>query len=234
MPYSRSRSRVDFNCQSRKLHSLARKISYKSHKLDYDYKNLIYQSSIFLLSAAIEEYFKNVLQDWVYELKSKRAMNKHIPSSTRTLFIVSNQVEPIKSYVFQKDDKKIINALNHSKPYYGIINDGEYIPGFFSHEVILKGKKYPSVENLKALFIRLGIPDIITILSKKGKRDFESVLKSFLNIRESIAHQTPPNLTFEDVDRNFVNINSLVNLLDRELYMHIVKSSGAKYWPCST
>lgn len=231
MPYSRSRSRFAFESQHKKLFDLSKKVSYKSNRLDYAYKNLIFQSSIFLLSAAIEEYLKNILQDWVYELKNKGALNSDLPSNIRTLFILSNQLTPIANYNYQKDDKKVLNAISHDKLYYSITDDTKVIPHFFSYEVIIKGKKYPSVENVKSLFLRIGIPNILDIISKKANRDFKSQLESFLNVREAIAHQIPPNLTFNDVERHFDNIYMLINMIDRQLFSHIVKCSNTKFWP---
>lgn len=231
MSYSKSRSRISFENQHKKLHNLAKKISYKSQKLDYDYKNLIFQSSIFLLSAAVEEYMKNIIQDWVYELKNKNATNIDLPSNVRTLFILHNQLTHIANYNYQKDDKKILKALNHSNNYYNITDDSRAIPHYFSYEFIIGGKKYPSVENIKALFLRVGIPDILDIISRKANRDFKNQLESFLNVREAIAHQIAPNLTFNDVGRHFDNIYMFVNLIDRQLFRHIIACSNPKYWP---
>lgn len=73
MPYSKSRARKDFEMESVKLLKLAKKVSFKSSPLTYDHKQLINQSCIFLLSARIEDYTKNLIEDLIYSYRTNGA-----------------------------------------------------------------------------------------------------------------------------------------------------------------
>lgn len=86
--------------------------------------------------------------------------------------------------------------------------------------VIVGNRKYPSVKNIKAIFNRIGVPNIFHRLNAITKRDSEKVLQSFLDIRQAIAHQSPPNLTYPDVRSYIRNVQGIVRALDRILYTH--------------
>jgi hypothetical protein len=90
--------------------------------------------------------------------------------------------------------------------------------------------KNPSPKNLKILFNRLGLKNIFNVINKLGKKDYELVLRSFLDIRETIAHQQSISLTIEDTKRNFSNIKDLIDKIDRASFSHVCKESGINYW----
>ena len=90
--------------------------------------------------------------------------------------------------------------------------------------------KYPSVKNLKILYIRIGINDIFNEVARRGQKDYKSQLESFLSIREAIAHQEAPVMTFQDVERHLDNLIDFINKIDRVVYSHITKISGEGYW----
>jgi hypothetical protein len=95
---------------------------------------------------------------------------------------------------------------------------------------VLATNKYPSIKNLKILYIRIGISDIFNEVAKRGQKDYKSQLESFLSIREAIAHQEAPVMTFQDVERNLNNLIDFINKIDRVVYSHIAKVSGEVYW----
>jgi hypothetical protein len=230
MPYSKSQSRKEFEKSLNNLGELVRKVSYKSNRLPYSYKNLIYQSSIFLLSASIEEYIKRLIEDWIYQLKSQGALNKNISDETRSFFLADNLTITFKKQLYQTDEKELVKDIHIKKNFYSLINDNDLIYPWISASSILKNKKYPKPDNLITLFHRLGIQNIFHHIDKRGNKDYKALVRSFLDVRESIAHQSPPALTYSDVLRHFINIQEFISHIDRTLYSHIIKTSGPEFW----
>jgi len=230
MPYSKSRARKEFEIESNKLVKLAKKVSYKSSPLTYDHKQLINQSCIFLLSARIEDYTKNLIEDLIYSYRTKGAILKNIPKNTRTKTLLDKQVNYFRTYYNSSDERALLKSISIDNASYQIIDDN--IP--FALQIhptnIIGTNKYPSIKNLKILYHRLGINDIITELHRKAKKDIQTTIESFLSLREAIAHQGAPSITFGDIERHFKNINGTINYLDRVVYSHIKKESGEIYW----
>ncbi len=231
MPYSKSRSRQSFELNLKKLRELSKTASYKKSQFSYDHKNLVCQSAIFLACASIEEYLKNFFEDLIFEFKSNSAKLSEVPSNARVLKLLNSQTQIIKSFVFNGDETKTIKSLNNSWSNYEIIDDNKILTHHITARDIIGTKKYPSSKNLKVLYNRIGIPDILKIIEAKGHKDYKSLLESFLSVREAISHQAAPTVTYDDVKRHFKNILDLINQMDRVKYSHIVKISGDKFWP---
>lgn len=231
MPYSKSKSRVNFEENLKRLRSLARTASYKKSGFSYDHKNLICQSSIFLACASIEEYLKIFIEDLLYEFNHNSANVSELPDNFRALKLLLSQQHIFKNYVFNGDEPKSLKAINKAWDKYEIIHDNKEVSKHIHPQDIIGTKKYPSVKNLKILYNRFGIKDIFKAVQLRAKKDYKPSLESFLSIREAISHQAAPQVTYEDVKRNFENIQGLVNHLDRIKYSHFCKISGEKYWP---
>lgn len=80
------------------------------------------------------------------------------------------------------------------------------------------------------MYYRIGINDIVTDLNRSAKKDIKTAIESFLSLRESIAHQGAPAITYTDIERHFNNIYEAVNYIDRIVYSHIKKESGEFFW----
>jgi len=230
MPYSKSRARKDFEMESIKLLKLAKKVSFKSSPLTYDHKQLINQSCIFLLSARIEDYTKNLIEDLIYSYRTNGAILEHIPKNVRTKVLLDKQVNHYRTYYNSSDEKVLIRNISIDNAFYQLLDDTVAFTTQIHPSNIIGTNKYPSIKNLKILYNRLGIKDIVNELHKKAKKDITTAIESFLSLRESIAHQGAPAITFNDIERHFKNINEAINYLDRVVYSHIKKESGEIYW----
>jgi hypothetical protein len=230
MPYSKSRARKDFEAESNKLLKLAKKASFKSSPFTYDHKQLINQSCIFLLSARIEDYTKNLIEDLIYSYRTNGAILEHIPKNIRTKVLLDKQVNHYRTYYNSSDEKTLLKSISIDNPFYQLLDDTVAFTTQVHPSNIIGTNKYPSVKNLNILYNRLGIKDIINELHRKAKKDITTAIESFLSLRESIAHQGAPAITFNDIERNFKNINEAINCLDRVVYSHIKKESGETYW----
>lgn len=230
MPYSKSRARIEFESASNKLLKLAKKVSYKSSPLTYDHKQLINQSCIFLLSARIEDYTKNLIEDLIYSYKSNGATLKLVPKNLRTKTLLDSHVPFFRNYYNSSDERALLKNISIEKSQYQIIDETQVFISQVQSSHIIGTNKYPSIKNLKILYYRLGIDNIITELNRKARKDMQTAIESFLSLRESIAHQGTSAITFNDLERHFKNIDETINFIDRIVYSHIAKESGEKFW----
>jgi len=230
MPYKKSQARVDFETGSKSLKQVAKKVSYNSSPLKYEQKLLIYQSTMFLMSAKLEEYTKTLIEDLIFSYKSNNALMSDIPENIRTKTLIDNQLSHYKNYTHNSDERKLIDKINCTKAYYDVLDLTSSFSNSINSHIVIATNKYPSVKNLKILYLRIGILDIFKGIAKRGKKDFKSLLESFLSIREAIAHQEAPVLTNQDVERHINNLIEMINNIDRVVYSHINEISGEKYW----
>jgi len=230
MPYSKSRARQEFETESNKLVKLAKKVSYKSSPLTYEHKQLINQSCIFLLSARIEDYTKNLIEDLIYRYRLNGANLGNIPKNIRTKTLLDKQVQHYRNYYNSSDERKLLNSISIDNNFYELLNDTSVFNTQIHPSNIIGTNKYPSIKNLKVLYLRMGITDIIVELNRKSEKDLKTSLESFLSLRESIAHQGAPTITFDDIERNFKNINEIIKYFDRIIYSHISNESGSTFW----
>jgi len=231
MPYKKSDARIEFETTSVQLISLARQISYKKVKLSYAHKNLIFQSSIVLLCSNLEQYLKVFTENLFYSYRTKAATLAEIPLNPRTFTLFHKQRTIYESFIFNRDEGKILDKLDVSnKHHYSIVDSTQTYVNQIDSRVIFNDKKYPSPKNLKILYNRLGIKNIFKETDRIGHKNYELLLRSFLDIRETIAHQESTDLTFEDVKRNFTQISDLLDKLDRISYSYVCKVSGQKFW----
>lgn len=230
MPYSKSISREDFETEHLKLKKLAKKISYNSSPLTYDHKQLIYQSCIFLLSARIEDYTKNLIEGIIFNYRSKGANLSTLPINIRTKAFIDSQLGHFRNYYNSADEKKLIKNVLIKNRAFEIIDDAIVLTNQINAGHVISNNKYPSIKNLKILYHRIGIEDIVSKINANSKRDLKTSYESFLSLRESIAHQSSSSITFDDLERHFQNVILYVNHIDRIVYTHITKESGSTFW----
>jgi len=123
MPYSKSRARKGFEIEAEKLLKLAKKVSYKTSPLTYDHKQLVNQSCIFLLSARIEDFTKNLIEDLLYNYKAKGASLNQMPKNIRTKALLDKQVNFYRSYYNSSDERALLKSIAIDSGYYGLIDN---------------------------------------------------------------------------------------------------------------
>ena len=91
--------------------------------------------------------------------------------------------------------------------------------------------KYPSTKNLRKLFRRLGIDPVFDRLNAVAKRDVESLLTSFNDVRTEMAHQGMPiGMSVGDIKARINDISLVVGYIDRLFYSHVSKTTGVVCW----
>src|SRR5690554_456090 len=121
MPYTKSQARIDFETGTKSLKQVAKKVSYNSSPLKYEQKLLIFQSTMFLMSAKIEEYTKVLIEKIIFNYRSKNALMSEIPENIRTKVLIDNQLVHYKNFNHNSDERKLLDKINCSKSYYEIL-----------------------------------------------------------------------------------------------------------------
>jgi len=231
MSYKKSKARKEFEVTSNELISMAKQVSYKRANLSYEHKNMIFQSSIVLLCSSLEEYLRLFIENLFFSYKTNKAKLSEIPQNLRTFALFQKQKTIFENYIYARDEVKTLEKLKVSnKDLYSVIDDDIILLNQIDSKIVVNDRKYPSPKNLKILYNRLGVNNIFNETNKTGKKNYEFQLRSFLDIRETIAHQESTDLTIDDIKRNFENIRDFLDKLDRVSYKYVCRYSGHKFW----
>lgn len=229
MPYHRSSAKRAFDGVVTSLEkSLAHSFRTRSN-LRSDILELVYQSVVFRLSAALEDYVASLINDWVYQVKHNKLPCAALPDQARSYLLVQHQKSYFTDYLVDNDEKKLLSRLKIKNSEFGLVMEGETAAPLLTIP-LTEGKKYPSVKNIKALFLRLGIENILDQVSKRIKSDAELRLKSFGDVRTAIAHQYPPSITHADVKAHLGAIKSIARAIDMIMFGHVRRISGSSCW----
>jgi hypothetical protein len=229
MPYCRSSYRNDFDKQITFLVRKARHAQ-RLKPSDAELRDLVFQSCVFLTGAAIETYIRLIIEAWVFNIKMKNR-GAITPVSARA-YIASKRLGPAFSkYFYDKDEKNLIAAIQDESSLWPLLVGGSNLPSFFEGKAIHDGAAYPSIKNIKKLFARLGIKNMIDEIGKALKRDAELMIDGFQNIRTALAHSAPPTVTINDVETRLSDSQELVGAIDRIFCRHVTKHGGRDCWP---
>ncbi|MCU7554664.1 HEPN domain-containing protein [Alteromonas sp. ASW11-19] len=232
MPYKKSFSRKEFDSAARGLTRSAKYVSLKKNKVPNEVAQCVYRNLVFQTSAALEQYVKTVLDDWVYLLKinDKKAFN--LPENLISLIRIKKLTPTFQGYISRaKGEKETIKNLSEINALNECFLDHADVNSIMDVGNLIDDKKYPSKSNLIDLFYRFGILNIFDECGRKGKRDFKSILNSFSDVRTQISHEHPiPDLTHSDVKKHSENISRFVHSIDKVLYSKVVSVSGEECW----
>lgn len=233
MSYAKSKNRTDYQTLSANLRSLASSTDRLSVGLTYDHKNLIYQALIVLLSSAIEEYNKSVIEDWFYQLRIQNAQMGQLPVNSRLFGLLHRAAPHFRSYLYKvENESKLIEHLDKARnDISNLMNDNAPFTVQYLSKELWGDKKYPSIKNMVVLYNRIGIEDIFGSLSLRYHRDYKNKLSSLLSIREAIAHTGARTVTYADIIDHINFVDELINRLDRVLFTHFSLVAGSQYWP---
>jgi RiboL-PSP-HEPN len=228
MTYRRSSYRNAFDMQATDLLQRAR----QARRLGKTYPKLrdsVFQCSILLVVAALETYIRLLVESWIQN-KRKNDLGHTAPMDARA-FIASKTLErTFALFQYNRDEKALYTALKSKSDLWPFLCGDSKLPPFFDGKVLHDGATYPSSKNMRKLFGRLGINDMIDRLSRDLSRDVEVLIDGFQGIRTALAHSSPPPLTIADVERHLADCKSLVAAVDRILYVHVMRHGGPDCW----
>jgi hypothetical protein len=135
-----------------------------------------------------------------------------------------------KKFIGLEDEGDLARSITELRGALQVLNDLGTVSSTDLPKLLVKDKKFPSVRNLNAVFKRIGTPKMLTLVSRRTRSDVALAVTSFIDVRNALAHESPPSMTDADVDRYFKQVKSWINAIDRELFSHVYRSSGAVYW----
>ena len=228
MPYRRSLHRVEFNERLDFLLKKARRAQ-RLRARDSDIRDLVFQCAIFQTSAALETYLRLLMESWVQKIKTfdKGAITPH---ASRAFFVVRRLDKLFASYRFSGDERALFSSIGSETALWPLMMGADKLPSFFIGKEFHEGSSYPSYRNIRRLFARVGIDDMIARLSRNLSRDTEVLIEGFQSIRTALAHSSPPTITISDVEDRLKDVKELVGAIDRVFFSHVMKHGGTDCW----
>jgi hypothetical protein len=182
------------------------------------------------MSAVLEDYFGELTTSWFTSLTAGNAQSSLIPASTRALLLGRIYEDAFRRYIGLGDEQDLAAKILDGRASIGVLDDATAVPPLEFRTRLIKDKKFPSPYNIDVLFKRMGLKKILQLVSRRTKSNVELGLRSFMDVRNALAHENPPSVTDEDVSRYLNQIARWIDAFDREFYGHVVRTSGSAYW----
>lgn len=202
----------------------------RTRKLPTHVRDAIFQNCVFLLSATLEDFIADVLTQWFNELLKQKATGSLMPEVTRLFLLARSMEANYFNYVADRDEVKLASKIGTKRHLLALVDGSQPIPVMDYREAVISDRSFPSTKNFDRLFGRVGIPKMSSKLNSRVKGDFLLALQSLMDVRNALAHEYPPPITDVDVKRHLKNLNGWINAIDREIFSHLVRVSGSKYW----
>ena len=231
MAYTKSAARQQFEYT---LASLLEQVRYVSNMkgLRSDIIQSVYNNAIFTTSAALEDYIKEVLEDWIDMLSRNNGLLSHLPDEAVCFTLFKNQEKNFINYISHGSESKLVSQIGNNKEFLGrFYISTSPVEKLITSQQLIMDKKYPSEKNIKQLFSRFGFKNIFKDMEKKGKKDYTKLLQSFSDTRTELAHSfTVISLTKVTTLDKINKVTELVKILDRILFSYICSTSGRAFW----
>lgn len=231
MSYSKSSARVAFEGRARNLRISVKDSHVKRFAVPAPIRDLVLRAAILDASAALEQYFEILIEDYQFNLRRSEMRVANLPEAMWKFHFVSSVQSQFRNFTLSGDEKKIVRELDCEAIKTRYFLADAKVDHAFDLACIVKGRKYPSIKNWKDLFFRLGLNDGFASVDIILKRDSKLLLRSFNDVRTTLAHGGSVSLTPLDVARHLTNLQDVVRAVDRVLFRHLSKHSGKDTWP---
>jgi hypothetical protein len=232
MPYQYSGARKQYIADIAAI-SITLKESFSPKCTSKRVKDYALCSAVILTSAKLETYFETLVSDWCRAILANGVLTDALPLNTRAFLLNHTSIEiAYKKLIFRQDESEFLPEIGRliGTSVFQFANSGQPVPAFQLSRVYSESK-YPSPKNVKRLFRRCGIDPVFPKLNAIAKRDVESLLTSFNDIRTELAHAgMPPGLSAGDIRARIAEATSTVGYIDRLFYSHVLKTTGATCW----
>lgn len=233
MSYSKSKARN--NLQTVYSNIAARLKTAENRNIDPYLREYVVAAAIFLAHAEIENFISDLFSAFSSAAQENRTNGSSLPEELQShLFLTKSNAKVIfAKYMAGNSEKDLIKAF--SKVLRGmpgtIINDGTPSMMPFTGSDIYTSLKYPSADNLRRLFFRVGVDDIFTALNAQLKEDSAALLGSLGSLRTQLAHTgTLPGISCGDVRERLGAIERFVGALDRQMFKVTSSAFGTAVW----
>jgi hypothetical protein len=202
-------------------------------KLDVptDVQKAALHNCVFQLCAVLEDYLSGLVKAWYARLHSNTRPSTSYPPATITYLLVQKLEGRFKSHLMDADEPRTIRKVSSEESYIRSLLVDRPMQSQHIGPAIVSGRKFPSPDNIKILSSRIGKPGLSGRLSARLGVDFEIALQAFLDVRNAIAHEFPPDVTQEDARRYIADVRRWLNAIDREMCTHICATSTIADWP---
>ncbi|HNV29506.1 MAG TPA: HEPN domain-containing protein [Cyclobacteriaceae bacterium] len=232
MPYKKSQARKSFDIEIDKMILVIRS-TFSNKTTASDTKNYVLSSCVMLGTAKIEVYFEDLIDGWINKVNLAGLNSSHLPNSLKAVYInqpfLSNA---FKRFIVDSNESNFIDSIigqlnNH---HFHLTDNVKIIPRL-DPKKIYQNKKYPSPDNLKTLFKRIGVNNVFNELNRSARADLQNVLQSFNDFRTAIAHNgIPAGINDRDVIEKLKSIKGLIYHVDKTLFKHINRHTTIATW----
>ena len=210
------------------------KSSYRNKSISSDTKKYVLGCSVMLCSAKVEVYIEDFFDTWVSRINASALTSDSLPNNLKTLYL--NQPflnNAYKKLIMENSEPKYIDLLKDelSNVYFNLTDPTKLLPRLYP-KIIYQNKKYPSPENLIALYNRIGIGNIFMQINALSRSDLKSLLVSFNSIRTAFSHNgIPVGINDRDIIASLKSMKRVISFIDRAVYNHINIHSSIITWP---
>lgn len=232
MPYKTSRARKNLQIAYADIDVRLKAVN--NRLVDPRIREYVVAAAIFIAHAELENFIEDVFSAFAAGAQAKTTKGSQLPGELQAyLFLVKANAETIfGNYVASKSEKKLIQSFMVSlNGYAGTLVDDSVTLAPFSGKDIYAKQKYPSKDNLKQIFYRIGIDKIFTKLNIHLKQDSEALLDSLSSLRTQLAHTGGmPGVSCDDVRNRIRETERFVGAIDRLIYKFMNSKFGSSVW----
>lgn len=232
MRYFRSSARQTFVRETRSAFSVGHRILQNS-RLPSEVRDHLLTAIVIQYNSKVESYLKDVIQSWSQHAATCGLTMEQLPVSIRAVIISqSTLATEFKRHNLDNDEQKLLSRLaSFFSSRDSRVFDGSAPVTYIPHQTLLKGKSFPSEENLKILLNRLGVNNPFDRLAQIARTDVFNKLKSFQDVRNSLAHVgIQPGMNAGDLIEKLRDAERIVAWIDRLLFHHWKHFTGRSGW----
>ncbi|BBQ27659.1 HEPN domain-containing protein [Aeromonas caviae] len=232
MSYSTSAARKSTALDFKEIKSRIRKSQRK--EIEPMLREYVVAASIFLAHATLENYISDIFSGFANGLQSSPIKGSEIPDYLQAhLFL--NRIDKSKVYGaaigIHSEADSLMSISKSLKSHAGTVVDNSKSIYRFTGKDIFTTHKYPSIDNIKKIFNRIGEPKIFQRLDILLKMDSKILLESLGSLRTQLAHTGQlPGVSPSDVIKRIADIELFISAIDRVMYTLVVSTSGQHTW----
>ena len=232
MPYLVSAARKTTKSEFKDIMLRVRKSQKKN--IEPPIREYVIAASIFLAHAILENYISDVFSAFANGIQTSPIKGSSIPNTLRAHLFLS-RIDKTKIYGsaigIHAENESLVSLSNSLKNSAGTVVDDSKTIFRFSGKDIYTSYKYPSADNLKKIFQRIGEPKIFQQLDIVIQRDSKILLESMGSLRTQLAHTGQlPGISPSDVIQKIQDLEIFVSAIDRVMYKIVAKSFGYNIW----
>lgn len=232
MPYKTSRARRNLKAAYSDMD--ARLQSVNVSRVDPQVRDYVIAAAIFLAHAELENFIADIFSDFATGIRAMATKGSQLPGELQSHLFLSkaNAQAVFGKYVASKSEKEMLKSFvaalrGHAGT---IVNDSVSLAPFTGKD-IYANQKYPSEDNLRRIFYRIGIDKVFDKLSAYLKQDSAALLESLGSLRTQLAHTgTLPGVSCKDVRERIRDTERFVGAIDRLMYKSMSSNFGSSAW----